>query len=296
MSKVSVVIPTYNRWPIVARALDSVFTQTHANLEVLVVDDGSTDGSVTNIHDQFHDPRLRVISLDSNHGVSAARNHGIRESTGEWVALLDSDDEWKPEKLEKQLTLAAETGQRVIHAEEVWIRNGSELKQLKKHRRPSGYVFRECLPLCCISPSTVMIRRSVFDSVGLFDEEFPVCEDYDMWLRVAARESVGLVPDVLTVKYGGHDDQLSRRFKAMDYWRVKAIARILSSGGLSPENHQAAVEALQNKAEILLRGYVKHNNFKDLPEVFALLKEWGEPGSELCELCRPALQGRHLSY
>ena len=161
------------------RALDSVLLQSLPAKEIIVIDDGSTDQSREFIRNKY--PNIRLLTQE-NKGVSAARNFGIREASGDWFALLDSDDEWVPEKLEMQImSLMNNSDYKVVHSNEIWIKNGKTLKQLKKHRKIGGYIFEHCLPLCAISPSSIMIHRDIINEVGLFNESLPVCEDYDMW-------------------------------------------------------------------------------------------------------------------
>ena len=127
-----------------------------------------------------------------------------------------------------------------------------------------------------MSPSTILIHKSVFDEVGLFKTDFTVCEDYDLWLRIACRYDVGVVETPIINKYGGHDDQLSLRYKAMDYWRVKAIDSILIHGFsfLSQAEVEEAKKTLVKKCQILLRGYQKHQNTKNYDEVSKLLEKY----------------------
>ena len=140
-------------------------------------------------------------------GVSAARNRGILAASGDWIALLDSDDEWLPEKLAQQSRhIAEQPGYRLCHCDELWIRNGKRINPANKHRKKGGWIYEHCLPLCAISPSASILHRSVFDTIGLFDEQLPACEDYDYWLRLCAGEPVLFVEQPLLNKYGGHDD------------------------------------------------------------------------------------------
>lgn len=255
---ISVVIPTYNRLHTLDRALSSVFGQTRPAEEVIVVDDGSTDGTAAHIKARY--PQVRLIE-QGNHGVSHARNRGIEAASGRWLALLDSDDEWRPEKLAVQeRALAGEGGYRVCHSDEIWIRNGRRVNPMRKHEKTGGWIFRHCLPLCAISPSAVLIHRSVFNDVGLFDESLPACEDYDLWLRVTARYPVLYVPQPLIVKYGGHADQLSRRHWGMDRFRIQALENILARGALSEDDRAAALAALNDKLDVLVQGARKRGN------------------------------------
>ncbi len=101
---------------------------------------------------------------------------------------------------------------RVCHTDEIWIRNGRRVNARKKHGKKGGWIFQHCLPLCAMSPSSIMIHRDVFTALGGFDERLPACEDYDLWLRITARYPVLFTRQPLIEKYGGHDDQLSRKY------------------------------------------------------------------------------------
>ncbi len=179
---VSVIIPTFNRAHVLGRSLDSVLAQEYSPMEVIVVDDGSTDNT-RELMAGYRD-RVRVLT-QPNKGVSAARNLGIREAKGQFIALLDSDDAWTPEKLCVQVDfMTANPGVLICQTDEIWIRNGRRVNPKVKHKKPSGMIFEPSLKLCLVSPSAVMMRRELFEIKGLFNEDFPVCEDYDLWLRV----------------------------------------------------------------------------------------------------------------
>ena len=256
---VSVIVPTFNRRDVLPRALDSVLKQRGAGLvELIVVDDGSTDETAALVRADY--PQARLLRQE-NRGVSAARNVGIQAAQGEWIALLDSDDYWLEGKLARQLTAIAEQPElRLCHTEEIWIRNGVRVNPMKKHQKSGGSIYQRCLPLCCISPSSVLIHRTVFDEVGLFDETLPACEDYDLWLRVCAREAVLFLDEPLLVKTGGHEDQLSRKYWGMDRFRIRALEKILVSERLTPSDREATLSLLVRKLEILLNGAKKRDN------------------------------------
>ena len=251
---VSVIIPTFNRGWIIRDAVDSVLGQTYSDFELIVVDDGSTDRT----HEVLsaYGDRLRLI-IQENRGVSAARNCGIRESIGRLVAFLDSDDLWLPNKLAVQVAFFDRLRSALIcQTGEIWIRNGMRVNPRKIHRKPSGIIFEPSLALCLVSPSAVMIRRELFDEVGLFDEELPACEDYDMWLRVSCRIPVHLIDKQLTVKRGGHRDQLSRQ-DSLDKYRIRSIVKLIESGWLTTSQRNAAVVTLRKKCTIFATGCLK---------------------------------------
>jgi len=252
---VSVIVPTFNRSGPLLRALQSIAAQTHSPDEVIVVDDGSEDDTQQIVNGKFPDT---VYLQQKNQGVSSARNLGINAARGEWIALLDSDDEWLPGKLASQLHLLADMPDHLIcHTEEIWVRNGKRINQMKKHMKSGGNIFQRCLPLCVISPSSVLIHRSLFDQVGLFDESLPACEDYDLWLRICASHPVAYVEIPQIIKYGGHDDQLSRRYWGMDRFRIAALEKIIKGGSLNSEDLFAAKTTVTKKALIMAQGATK---------------------------------------
>jgi glycosyltransferase involved in cell wall biosynthesis len=261
-SSISVVIPSFNRWHTLPRAVRSVLAQTRAPHEVIVVDDGSTDGTADAIATDF--PAVTLLRQE-NRGVAAARNLGVDRARGEWIAFLDSDDEWGPRKLERQLAaLAAQPGYAICHTEEIWIRNGRRVNPRDRHRKSGGYIFQKCLPLCVISPSSVMIRRSLLIEAGGFDQSFPVCEDYDLWLRLCSRHPVLFVDEPLTVKYGGHDDQLSKSLWGMDRFRIRALENVLSTGGLGEDDKCAALQTIIDKMDVYIAGARKRGKHDEV--------------------------------
>ena len=267
---VSVIIPTYNRWPMVGDAVDSVLRQTHGSFEVLVVDDGSTDDTATAL--ARRDCRVQVLP-QPNRGVAAARNAGARQARGRYLAFLDSDDLWLPKKIELQTAfMQRNPGVAICQTEEIWLRRGVRVNPKVKHRKPTGDIFRRSLDLCVVSPSAVMMSKEFFDRLEGFDEAFPVCEDYELWLRVAVEQPVPLIESLLVVKRGGHADQLSRSMWGMDRFRIAAIRKLLRQG-LDRERHQWAVEALTRKIAIVAEGARKRGREDDAQAYAAMLSE-----------------------
>lgn len=238
--------------------MQSVLRQTHAASEIIVVDDGSTDNTATMLQERY--PQVLLIRTD-NKGVSHARNCGLQAARCNWIALLDSDDEWVPNKLESQLAaLDSNPDFRICHCNEKWIRNGKRLNQKKKHTKRGGNIFKYCLPLCVISPSAVIIDSSIFEDIGYFNEGLPACEDYDLWLRITAKYPVLYVDEPLVVKYGGHSDQLSQKHWGMDRFRIQALENIVHGGQLNAVDRNAALAMLVEKLEILIQGAKKRGN------------------------------------
>ena len=267
--KTSVIIPAYNRAHLISRAIDSALSQTYKPLEIIVVDDGSTDDTKKVL--AKYSSKVKVI-YQQNKGVSAARNIGIMNSIGKWIALLDSDDEWLPDKLESQrLFFLKHSDYHIFQSEEIWIRNGKRVNPKFKHKKYGGWIFKESLPLCIVSPSAVTFKKKIWSEIGKFDEEFPVCEDYDLWLRIARRYPIGLCPIQGVIKYGGHSDQLSRSDYIMDKYRVRAICKHLNDRSFSGDLRSIALKIAIEKLEILKAGAIKRN--KDFDEYESLLKK-----------------------
>jgi glycosyltransferase involved in cell wall biosynthesis len=256
MASVSVIIPTFNRAPKVARAIASVLSQTISDYEIIVVDDGSTDRTSSAL--TSFGSHIRVITHPQQLGVSAARNTGVKSTTSPLIAFLDSDDYWLQEKLAVQLSFFLEHPEAVAcQTQEKWIRNGLPVNPKKKHLKPSGNIFSQSLKLCLVSPSAVMLKRSLLEEVGLFDETFPWCEDYDLWLRVTSRYPVHLIDQILVVKEGGASDQLSRNHPGMDAYRIKAILKMVEGGWLNDSQLALALQELSVKCAIYGKGCIK---------------------------------------
>jgi len=260
----SVIIPVFNREILLPRAIESVLNQSFKDFEIIVIDDGSTDKSAQ-VAQSYG---VRVVKR-KNGGVAAARNLGIKLSKGNIIAFLDSDDEWKKDKLKIQYEFFRQNPSYKIHqTDEIWIRDGKFLNKKKIHQKKEGYIFENSCELCLISPSAVAIKRELFDEVGLFDESLRVCEDYDLWLRITKKYPVGFSKDRAVIKYGGHSDQLSKSETAMDRFRIKAL--------LKHKDMPYALKVAKKKCKIVLKGAYKHNNKEFIAEFEPILKEIDE--------------------
>jgi glycosyltransferase involved in cell wall biosynthesis len=266
---VSVIIPTYNRGWTLNEAVDSVLAQDFTDFELIVADDGSTD----NTQDILSSYKEDIIVLKQNNkGVSSARNRGIASASGRFIAFLDSDDLWLPQKLSIQVDFFNANPEALIcQTEEKWIRNSIFVNPKKRHRKLSGYIFEQSLYLCLVSPSAVMMKRSLFEKTGIFDESLPACEDYDMWLRVSSRYPVYLIDTQLIIKRGGHADQLSRS-SGLDRYRIQSLKKIIESNLLTDEQEKAAIKVLKEKCDIYANGCLKRGrkekalHYNDLAE------------------------------
>lgn len=284
---VSVIVPTYNRWPRLAAAVRSVLAQSYRDFELIVVDDGSTDDSAVELA-QFASA-LRYFHQERR-GVSAARNLGVAQSRGRLIAFLDSDDLWQPDKLAVQVRFMETAPQvKICQTEEIWLRNGVRVNPKLKHRKPSGDIFIASLQLCLVSPSAVVLTRELFDQVGGFDESLPVCEDYDLWLRIARDHAVALIEEPLVIKHGGHADQLSHSLWGMDRFRVIALVKLLRAG-IAGERRGAVLRVLQAKVAVLAHGARKRGQAAAADGYRAMLSEFAEEIGDVGE-CVPRLRG-----
>jgi glycosyltransferase involved in cell wall biosynthesis len=269
---VSVVIPCFNRKKTLSRSIDSVVNQTYKPSEIIIVDDGSTDGTRDFILNSY--PNIKYF-FQPKKGVSSARNKGIRESSSDWVAFLDSDDEWLPQKLEKQINQLGKYSEIFIsHTNEIWIRNGVRVNQMKKHQKYGGYIFDKCLDICRISPSSVLIHKRVLKDVGVFDEALQVCEDYDLWLRITSKYSVLFERELLIVKYGGHKDQLSKVKEGIEQFRIQSLEKILALNHLTEDQFIMTKNMLVRKLSIYAKGLEKRNKFDELALVKKKILNW----------------------
>lgn len=273
-NSVSVVIPVYNRKPVICRAVESALRQTFKPDEIILVDDGSTDGT-TEIITQLY-PSVRCISIKHS-GVSAARNCGIHAAAGEWIAFLDSDDEWEKDKLKIQMKDLENHPQAVFsHTQEKWIRGGKTVNPPKKYLKSGGDVFFRSLPLTMIAASTVIVKKSILVSLGGFDERMPVCEDYDLWLRIACYYPARYIDEKLTIKYGGNPDQLSLTVPFQDKWRIHSLVQLLENHSLNMdvEKKLAVKNELAKKLKIILTGLSKKNLISEMAYYEDLQKKW----------------------
>ena len=221
---VSVIIPTFNRAYCLRDSIQSVLDQRA--FELIVVNDGSKDDTDKILG---HFPKIKVKKYNNNRGVSFARNKGLEKAKGSLICFLDSDDIWEEGKLETQVKwMQGHPECKAVYTDEIWIRNGVRVNPMNKHKKYSGDIFKQCLPLCIVSPSSIMLRKSVLEEVGRFDEKMPVCEDYDLWLRIAVRYHFKFLKEKFIVKRGGHDDQLSRKHWGMDRWRHRSKGLVAS--------------------------------------------------------------------
>ncbi len=249
---ISVIIPTYNRKALVLRALDSVLRQSYPNFEVLICDDGSTDKTQEWIS-RVQSDRVRYYKTQ-HHGVASCRNFGARHAKGQWLAFLDSDDVWHRHKLSEQGRFHHLHPEFLIsQTDDFWIRDGKRVNKMKKHSLRSGSLFVESLERCLVCCSSVMVHKNLFWAYNGFNEDFQTCEDYDLWIRILSAHPIGFVAKILVTKFGGHADQLSKKYPVMDRYRLKALYHLLENFSLDLEQRNAVESQIRTKEKIVNR-------------------------------------------
>lgn len=238
---ISAIIPTYNRVEFVLEAIKSIQKQSVQVKEIIVVDDGSTDGTKELLENEDI-----VYIQQKNSGVSAARNRGIKEAKYEWIAFLDSDDIWHENKIEEHVALHVKNPHiKASFSDELWVRNGKVVNK-KKHLRKEEPTFLNSLRTCKIGASTFFAHKDIFEDIGLFDESLKVCEDYDLWLRILRKHTIKIINKELITKQAGHINQLSFTTPLIDKYRVQALQKHLKS-----EYKKEVLEEISFKNNIL---------------------------------------------
>ena len=206
-------------------------------------------------------PQVKYV-YQENSGVSSARNRGIKHASYEWISFLDSDDTWEKEKLEKQVHFHKNNPLILMsYTDEKWIRNGIDIKIPKKFKKYGGDIFDKCLSHCIIAPSSTLIQKNLLETIGVFDESLEVCEDYDLWLRIALENEIGIIEEPLMTKYAGHDNQLSFKYWGMDRFRVISLEKFLNT-----QKKKEVLKMLKNKYKLLLKGAIKYDRIVDINE------------------------------
>ncbi|TGN41528.1 glycosyltransferase [Marinobacter confluentis] len=217
MPTVSVIMPTFNRAKFLPQAVGSVLSQSYADLELIIIDDGSTDDTVKVLAPFLNDDRVRYFHQE-NRGQSKARNVGLNQASGEFIAFLDSDDTWATEKLKKQVALISRLpGAAIVHGDEETVNEKGEVISFDNMKRYSGRITRQLLADNSVSITTALVRRKCFDEMGGFQASHGVADDYDLWLRFSARYLFHYEPGIVA-SYRVMEDQISsdkrRRFAA----------------------------------------------------------------------------------
>lgn len=227
---ISVIIPVYNNEKFIKTAIASVFNQTYKKTEIIVVDDGSTDGTRDIV--ESLKGKVKVVSQD-NQGAAAARNLGAGLAQGYWIAFLDSDDTWLPEKLERQIS---ETGKRDWSYTDTQFMGGANngLRDSQFTKKYEGNVLRKLVQGNFISTSTVMIKSSVFKEFGGFDVSLRSIQDWELWTRISEKHEITYIDEPL-VHYRVHSASISRNTRKTLPNHLRVIDTIFSRAGSDPE-------------------------------------------------------------
>ncbi len=271
MPKISVVIPTYNAIDYLPEAIGSVLNQSFADFELIIVDDGSTDNTAQWVS-QLQDDRINLI-YQVHQGKSVARNAGVKAAKADYIAFLDADDIWEAAKLEQQFNyLQANPNIGVVYtwtaiADQDGIPTGHLVASTLE-----GDVWEELIKkniLAC--GSTPMIRASCFETVGLFNRHLPYAQDWDMWLRLAAKYRFGVIP-LPCVRYRRHAENSSKNWRKMEIFSSQVIEQALAK---LPKRHKAAEASIRATAYNNLYLYLGWINFnaKDYNNAYALLRK-----------------------
>jgi glycosyltransferase involved in cell wall biosynthesis len=307
---VSVIVPSYNRVAMLRDAVASVLAQGGVRFELIVVDDGSIDGTREEMEQLISSARaancaasIHFLRHERNRGVAAARNTGASLATAPLLAFLDSDDLWAPEKLSRQLQFFAHNPRcEIAQTEEVWIRDGVRVNPGRRHRKRAGDCFIDSLRTCLLSPSATMMRTHLFRRVGGFDEDLIAAEDYDLWLRIMVDCEIGLLDESLVTRRAGHPGQLSASVAAIDRFRIVALLKLLKTSGLSEARRAAIAGALTEKARIYAAGLRRRGHFSAanlMEEIMESAPAWIERAdprlTEIVELIRKMIKNSSAS-
>jgi glycosyltransferase involved in cell wall biosynthesis len=307
MTEVSVVIPTFNRWPMLAEAVDSVMAQREVDFELIIVDDGSTDetrAQLPGLAEALRARRQIRIVQTENRGPATARNHGVAVAEAPLIAFLDSDDLWRPGKLQLQIEQMRRAPDCVVsQTDEVWLRRGVRVNPGLRHRKRRGDFFVESLRTCLISLSATIIRTNVFRALGGFDEDMQAAEDYDLWLRLTLHYLVEFLPEPLVTRRAGHLGQLSATVPAIDRFRILALLKLLQHSELSGQKRDAVCDALIEKCRIYGNGAARRGNTAKA-KVMATLADMGDKAwrrssdgslNRAIDMMRPNLAHDHVA-
>ncbi len=261
---VTVIVPAYNRLHLLHDAIDSIFRQLFRQYRVVVVDDGSTDGTEEYARRLEGEDKVRYLRLEHSGRPGRVRNAGARLADGEYLAFLDSDDLWAPEKLARQIAFfQAYPDLRICHTREIWKRGERIVSQAGQRHKRSGFIFADSLKKCIIGPSTVMMQRELFEQLGGFREDLEIAEDYELWLRVTASYPVGYIDEPLVTKRGGRPDQLSARYGQIEIFRIRALLLNLEACTFAAEQREQAARELVRKCRIYAAGCEKRGRLEE---------------------------------
>lgn len=246
MELVSIIVPAFNAETYIRATLDSALRQTYANCEIIVVDDGSTDGTLAILAD--YGEKVRVVR-QQNRGSACARNAGVAAAHGEWIAFLDSDDIWLPDKTVKQLAGCGRFP--ISHTDSVCFGETLERELLRSSFEPpyAGEVLDQLLVVNFITTSTVMVRRDIFERFGGFDESYVTCEDWALWLKICAEHELGYLAEPV-VRYRFHKKSKSTMSRRTLIARLRILNEAFSPGGVGEARAQMRSPAMASALQV----------------------------------------------
>ena len=233
-------------------------------IELIIVDDGSTD--MTPVIKTYFSNESRVRYLRINHSgmPGFVRNTGVLQSSGKYLAFLDSDDLWMGNKLEKQVDfLESNSAYKIVHTRENWVRNGKTVSQSGFNHKRFGNIFSDALEKCILGPSTVMIEKDLYNKLGGFRDDLEIAEDYEFWLRLTDTNSVGYLDEPLITKRAGHIGQLSEKYGQIEIFRIRGLQHLVEQRYFSQENQKLAEKELAKKCGIYAAGCRKRNKISE---------------------------------
>ena len=292
---VSVVIATFNMAQYLPEALRSVLCQTYSNLEVHLVDDGSTDGTQDAISPYMSDPRIHY-HRQNNRGQACAKNAGLRLATGDYVAFLDADDKWMPEKLARQIPKFASSSKiGVVYSPAVFIdANGATINLEYAPTRYRGKVTTQLLFENFLCFPSAIVRRQCFQSVGMFDESLPMSIDYDLWLRLSTQYDFDYT-DEPTLYYRVWPGQMSRNIIKRYGCVIRVMDRFLKSNSALVPSHvirQAWAHTYLGRGDCWV--YVEHQPSRAARDYICALRYSPMYRSAWRAIGKLILQGCHL--
>lgn len=258
--RVDVVIPAYERVALLTEAIESVLAQSYSDLRLIVVDDASPEPLQDKL--SIREARLQFVRLNKNLGPAGARNAGVAGGESPLIAFLDSDDLWLETKLAKQVAqFAADSALQWTHCNEVWYRNGEVVLQRSEHRKQGGVFLERAFDRCLIANSAVVFRRSFYERHGGFNPHFPICSDFELWLRMLADAPIGFLEEALVKKRAGDWPQVSSTPET-DRYRVLALHRFYREkrhSSLTDQQRDVLLAEAEKKCQILIKGAKKYN-------------------------------------
>lgn len=277
MSHIDVIVPYFNRYPLVKDCIQSILQQKDVHVHLYVIDDCSNQQQANLLREYCHNvslPKqinLYYIYLHKNNGPAYCRNYGAKLGKSPYLSFLDSDDQWEETKLLKQIKFLKDNPNiYYVHTNEKWVKNNVIITPQKKHIKQGGYFIKRLLKSCLISPSSILLKRSFWDNLfpRHFNPAFRVAEDYEFWLRINLLYPAGYIDEKLTIKYAGDWEQLSQT-KEIDRNRVLALHRLYRLYAKHPQFQNIKSQWYKEviyKLNILIKGSIKYKKENKINE------------------------------